>query len=124
MGYKDQIEDTSTMLPGNLQIIVTSSVILPDLLEITNKLMKDPAKILIEIEDHTLEGIRQFYVLVEDEHFNMDATQRDKSIREFCTGVSRILLRTDRSEDDTDIPQASPIINYDLSRNCEKYVHP
>ncbi|CAF1471262.1 unnamed protein product [Adineta ricciae] len=67
MGYKDQIEDTSTMLPGNLQIIVTSSVILPDLLEITNKLMKDPAKILIEIEDHTLEGIRQFYVLVEDE---------------------------------------------------------
>ncbi|CAF1384048.1 unnamed protein product [Adineta ricciae] len=53
----------------------------------------------------------------------MNATHRDNSIREFCTGVSRILLRTDRPEDDTDIPQVSPIINYDLSSNCDKYVH-
>ena len=52
----------------------------------------------------------------------MDATQRDNCIREFRTGISRILLRTDRLENDTDIPQVSPVINYDLPIDCEKYV--
>ncbi|CAF0778248.1 unnamed protein product, partial [Adineta ricciae] len=169
MGYRDQIEDISAMLPANLQIIVTlSSPILPDLLEITNKLMSNPMKILTEIEDRTLEGIRQFYVLVEDEEmkfeklyqlfdglkmtqsviycntfekvewlneklrthhltvsildFKMDAAQRDNCIREFRTGASRILLRLDRLENDADIPQVSPVINYDLPIDCEKYV--
>ena len=68
MGYRDRIEDIPAMLSANAQIIVTlSSSILPDLLEITNRLMLNPVKILTEIEDRSLEGIRQFYVLVEDE---------------------------------------------------------
>jgi superfamily II DNA/RNA helicase len=53
----------------------------------------------------------------------MDAAQRNDAIKEFRMGSSRILVRTDRLEDDTDIPQLSPVINYDLPNNRESYIH-
>jgi superfamily II DNA/RNA helicase len=53
----------------------------------------------------------------------MDAEQRNDAIKEFRMGFSRILVRTDRLEDDTDIPQVSPVINYDLPTNRENYAH-
>ena len=53
----------------------------------------------------------------------MDPQQCNDAIKEFRTGSSRILVRTDRLEDDTDIPQVSPVINYDLPTNRESYVH-
>jgi translation initiation factor 4A len=66
-GFRDQIYDLLTMLPGNMQVIVVSATMLDDLLETTAKLMNDPVKILTKIEERTLEGIRQFYVNVERE---------------------------------------------------------
>ncbi|UJR11419.1 hypothetical protein I4U23_015599 [Adineta vaga] len=167
-GYKDQIDDLVAMLPGNPHFIVVSSTMPSDLLETTDKIMNNPVKILIMIDDRTLEGIRQFYVNIEREEcklnklyelfdtlaiaqtiiycntcekvkwlseklrahdltvsvldFSMNAEQRENAIKEFRMGSSRILLRTDRSEDDNDIPQVSPIFNYDLPTHCENYV--
>ncbi|CAF0903044.1 unnamed protein product [Rotaria sordida] len=53
----------------------------------------------------------------------MDAKQRNDDIKEFRIGSSRILVRTDMLEADTDIPQVSPVINYDLPTNRENYLH-
>ena len=53
----------------------------------------------------------------------MDTEQRNDAIKEFRIGSSRILVRTDRLEDDTDIPHVSPVINYDLPTNHESYLH-
>ncbi|CAF5122730.1 unnamed protein product, partial [Rotaria sp. Silwood1] len=54
---------------------------------------------------------------------NMDIKQRNDVIKEFRTGVSRILVRTDTLGSDTYIPQVSLVINYDLPTNRESYVH-
>ncbi len=53
----------------------------------------------------------------------MDEKQRNDAIKEFRTGSSRILVRTDMFGVDTDIPTVSPVINYDLPTNHESYIH-
>ncbi|CAF4720197.1 unnamed protein product [Rotaria sp. Silwood1] len=122
-GFNEQIYDIFTMLPGNIQVIVLSVTMPCDLLDITTKFMNDPVKVFIKTEERTLDGIRQFYVNVERENPNMDIKQRNDVIKEFRTGVSRILVRTDTLGSDTYIPQVSLVINYDLPTNRESYVH-
>jgi superfamily II DNA/RNA helicase len=53
----------------------------------------------------------------------MNAEQRNDAIKELRIGSSRILVRTDPLEDDTDIPHVSPVINYDLPTNRDSYIH-
>ena len=38
-----------------------------DVLEVTKRFMRDPVRILVKKEELTLEGIKQFFVLVERE---------------------------------------------------------
>ena len=38
-----------------------------DVLDVTNKFMRNPIRILVKKEELTLEGIKQFFVLVERE---------------------------------------------------------
>jgi len=48
-----------------------------DVLEVTKRFMREPVRILVKKEELTLEGIRQFYIEVEQE----------------VTGRRRLLLR-------------------------------
>ena len=41
-------------------------------LEVTKKFMRDPVRILIEQDELTLEGIKQFFVAVEREEWKFD----------------------------------------------------
>jgi len=43
-----------------------------DVMEVTTKFMRDPKRILVNKDELTLEGIRQFYVYVEKEDWKMD----------------------------------------------------
>lgn len=43
-----------------------------DVLEVTKKFMRDPVKILVKKEQLTLEGIRQFYVMIEKEEWKFE----------------------------------------------------
>ncbi|EDO28087.1 predicted protein [Nematostella vectensis] len=43
-----------------------------DVLEVTNKFMRDVVRILVKREEVTLEGIKQFFVLVEKEDWKLD----------------------------------------------------
>ena len=53
----------------------------------------------------------------------MDEKQRNDVMKEFRMGSSRILIRTDTPGGDTDIPQVSLVINYDLPTNRQNYIH-
>lgn len=64
-GFKDQIYDVFKYMPSEVQVILLSATMPPDVLEVTKKFMRDPVRILVKKEELTLEGIRQFYVLVE-----------------------------------------------------------
>ncbi|CAF3684496.1 unnamed protein product [Rotaria socialis] len=73
--------------------------------------------------DWLTENLRARNLAVSALHLDMDVKQRNDAIKEFRTGSSRILVRTDMFGDDTDIPQVSPVINYDLPTNRESYIH-
>ncbi|CAF3707687.1 unnamed protein product [Rotaria sp. Silwood1] len=73
--------------------------------------------------DWLTEKLRARNLTVSALHLNMDAKQRNDAIKEFRTGSSRILVRADTLEGDTDIPQVSLVINYDLPTDRESYIH-
>ena len=54
-----------------------------------------------------------------------DITQREREIilDEFRTGSSRVLITTDLLARGIDVQQVSLVINYDLPRNMENYIH-
>ena len=71
-GFKDQIYDIFQMLPPKLQVGVFSATMPPEALEITRKFMSKPVRILVKRDELTLEGIKQFYVNVDREEWELD----------------------------------------------------
>lgn len=167
-GFINQIYDIFISLPKNIQIGIFSATLSNDIIELTNKFMKDPVKILLENKEVTLEGIRQFYVDVENNfkfdilydlysiisvtqtiiycnsrnmvnnlqdkfkqnnfpviciHSDMNIQERKKILSEFKEGKYRILITTDLLARGIDIQQVSLIINYDIPKDKENYIH-
>merc|ERR1719408_1163069 len=56
-------------------------------------------------------------------HAQLDQTERDLMMREFRTGACRVLIATDDLVRGIDVQQVSLIINFDLPRNMENYLH-
>ncbi|KAJ3691984.1 hypothetical protein LUZ60_012334 [Juncus effusus] len=71
-GFKDQIYDIFQLLPSKVQVGIFSATLPPEALEMTRKFMKSPIRILVKRDELTLEGIKQFYVNVEQEEWKLD----------------------------------------------------
>jgi len=71
-GFIDIIRDIFSILPPNSQVGVFSATMPPEIVEITNKILRDPIKIMVKTEELTLQGIRQFYINVEREEWKLD----------------------------------------------------
>lgn len=67
-GFSEQIYEIFKFLPKDIQVALFSATMPPDVLELTSKFMRDPKRILVKKEALTLEGIKQFYVAVEEEY--------------------------------------------------------
>jgi translation initiation factor 4A len=168
-GFKDQIYDIFQALPSKTQVGLFSATMPPDALDITNRFMNNPVRILVKKDELTLEGIKQFYVSVDKEEWKLDTLcdlydtlnitqavifcntrrkvdwltdkmrareftvssthgdigqkERDVILNEFRTGSSRVLITTDLLARGIDVQQVSLVINYDLPRNLENYIH-
>jgi translation initiation factor 4A len=168
-GFKDQIYDIFKQLPDEIRVFLFSATMPNDVLDITEKFMRDPIKILVTKEALTLEGIRQFYVVVDKDeykyetlsdlyktltitqcvifcnskkrvdtlayqlnkagfavssiHGDMESDYREKLMKDFRGGVSRILITTDLLARGIDVHHVSLVINYDLPRLRESYIH-
>ncbi|OLY80417.1 ATP-dependent RNA helicase FAL1 [Smittium mucronatum] len=72
MGFKEQIYDIYRHLPPTTQVILLSATLPHDVLEITEKFMTDPIRILVKRDELTLEGISQFFVSVEKEDWKFE----------------------------------------------------
>lgn len=66
-GFKEQVQQIFSYLPETSQIALFSATMPNEILEITREFMRNPVRILVKSENLTLEGIRQFYVSVENE---------------------------------------------------------
>lgn len=56
-------------------------------------------------------------------HGDLDQDKRNAILSEFRSGASRILITTDLLARGIDVHGVSLVINYDLPRNFEKYIH-
>ena len=56
-------------------------------------------------------------------HSGMSQLERDKIMTSFRTGESRVLVATDVIARGIDVQQVSIVINYDMPKYCETYVH-
>jgi len=66
-GFSEQIYEIFKFLPKDVQVALFSATMPTDVLDLTQKLMRAPVRILVKKEALTLEGIKQFYVAVEED---------------------------------------------------------
>jgi len=71
-GFKDQIYDIFQHLPPKVQVCLFSATMPPEILDISNRFMRDPVRILVKKDELTLEGIKQFYVAVDKEEWKFE----------------------------------------------------
>ncbi|KAJ2448081.1 RNA helicase [Coemansia sp. RSA 2336] len=71
-GFKDQIYDIYRHLPPSTQVVILSATLPHDVLELTQKFMTDPIRILVKRDELTLEGISQFFVNVDKEDWKFE----------------------------------------------------
>ena len=68
-GFKEQIYNIFQTIPENVQVGLFSATMPLDILEISQKFLRNPTRILVKNEELTLDGIRQFYIVVEEENW-------------------------------------------------------
>jgi len=61
-GFTDQVYGIFKLLPGDMQVVLTSATLPPEVLDLTRKFMREPTQILVKNENLTLDGIRQYYI--------------------------------------------------------------
>jgi len=71
-GFKEQIRNIFSTIPEEVQITLFSATMPPDILELSSSFMRNPIRILVNTEELTLEGIKQFYVYVDTEQQKID----------------------------------------------------
>lgn len=71
-GFKDQIKEVFKFLEEDIQVILLSATMPEDVLDVSTHFMRNPVRILVQEEELTLEGIKQFYVNVTKEEWKFD----------------------------------------------------
>lgn len=168
-GFKEQIYEIFKFLPSEVQVCLFSATLPNEILELTQKFMRNPVRILVKKDELTLEGISEFFIQVEQEsqkldvlcdlyetltiqqsiiycntkhkanslaanmnsrdftcsviHSDFPQRDREKVMREFTSGASRVLISTDLLARGIDVQQVSLVINYDLPSKLENYLH-
>ncbi len=70
--FKDQIRSIIERIPKTSQICLFSATMRRDVLDLSKKFMNNPLQILVKTEELTLEGIKQFYIDVDQEKFKLE----------------------------------------------------
>jgi translation initiation factor 4A len=67
VGFKDQVYNIFQNFNNDIQVILVSATIPENLNSIIKKIMRDPVQISVKREMLTLEGIKQYYIAVDDD---------------------------------------------------------
>jgi translation initiation factor 4A len=66
-GFKEQVYNIFQYLNSEIQIALFSATIPNEMIPLTEKFMRNPVKISVKVEQLTLEGIKQYYVALDDD---------------------------------------------------------
>ena len=168
-GFKDSIYNIIRYIPKETNIYLFSATMPDNIIELTDHILNNPKKLLINNDELTLEGIKQYYIdvkvndwkieiikdlydtinisqcivyfnskiklidvynkllidkyPVELIHGDLSSNERNNIMNEFKNGHVRILLSTDLLSRGIDIQQLSLVINFDLPKIKETYIH-
>lgn len=67
-GFLEQIKNIILQMNSRTQIALFSATLPHNICEITNKFMRNPINIIVKAESLTLEGIKQFYIAVNNDN--------------------------------------------------------
>jgi len=105
-GFKEQVYNIFQFLNSDIQVVLVRATI-PDTLNfIIKKMMRDPVKISVKKEMLTLEGIRQFYVAVDDDRQKYATLKNIFSFLSvsqsiiYCNSVRRVIDLHDAMKED------------------------
>lgn len=71
-GFKEQIYNIFKHVPNSMQVALFSATMPEDIMAVTTKFMREPVKIMMKPEELNLEGIKQFYIAVANDHEKYD----------------------------------------------------
>lgn len=71
-GFRDQIYEIFQTLSPETQVVLLSATMPQEVLEVTTKFMRNPIRILVKRDELTLEGIKQFYVGIENDDWKFE----------------------------------------------------
>jgi translation initiation factor 4A len=167
--FLKQIKKIFQKIPNETQVILISATIPTEMSSLFDLILKpDFIKILVKDDELTLDGIKQYYVHI-DERYKIDALmdlykfisigqaivycnkknkadeirdllieksfsvsilhgdmiqkEREEIMNEFRSGKTRILITTDILSRGIDIQQVSLVINYDMPKYPQTYIH-
>jgi len=167
-GFLESMKKVIAHIPPECRVCLFSATMPKEIVELTTNFMTDPAKILVKNEQLTLEGIKQYYLMLKKEwklellleiykgvdiaqaiiycnskksvenlademtkrghmvssmHSELQQADRDRVMKEFRAGATRVLITTDLLARGIDVYQVSIVINYDLPLQKETYIH-
>ena len=167
-GFRDTIYNIIKYISKDCQICLFSATKTEETLDLSNKFLNNPESIIVENKNVSLEGIKQFKVLINEEwkydtlldlynllniaqciiyvnykdklmniyteliknnypvdyiHGEITKEERESKILDFKNGKTRLLLSTDLLARGIDVQQLNLVINFDLPRSKETYIH-
>lgn len=66
-GFKDQMYHFFGYIKPSVQVVLFSATLPSNIFQITDKFMRNPVKISVKAESLTLEGIKQYYIALDDD---------------------------------------------------------
>lgn len=95
-GFKEQIYNIFRYFNTDIQVALFSATLPPHIYTITNKFMRNPVKISVTPEKLTLDGIKQYFIAVEDDRHKYDQLKQLYSFISlsqciiYCNSVKRV----------------------------------
>jgi translation initiation factor 4A len=95
-GFKTQIYNVFQTLPQDVQVALFTATIPENILELTNKFMRNPVNVRMKAEELSLECIKQYYVAVKDDHMKFEVLKDIFSLISvsqciiYCNSVQRV----------------------------------
>jgi translation initiation factor 4A len=71
-GFVDQVEAILVTLPSSAQICMFSATLTLQSLELADRVMRNPVRILVKQDELTLDGIKQFYVAIKRQQWKLE----------------------------------------------------
>lgn len=81
-GFKHQIYNIFKCMPMDIQVALFSATMPENVQQLTTKFMRDPVKILVQSDMLTLEGIKQYYIGMEND------TNKFETIKDLYKSIS------------------------------------